>query len=67
MVTKARICRKFQVTISEEVRKFYALEESQTVSVETTPQRWRSHRRPWFPRAPQDRACLWYASCGQET
>jgi AbrB family looped-hinge helix DNA binding protein len=37
MATKARIRRKFQVTIPEEVRKSYPLEEGQTVSVEATP------------------------------
>ena len=37
MPTKARIRRKFQVTIPEEVRKSYPLEEGQTVSVEATP------------------------------
>lgn len=37
MPTKARIRRKFQVTIPEEVRKAYPLEEGQTVSVEATP------------------------------
>ena len=38
MPTKARIRRKYQVTIPEEVRKTYPLEEGQTVSVEATPQ-----------------------------
>jgi AbrB family looped-hinge helix DNA binding protein len=38
MATRARIRRKFQVTIPEEVRKNYPLEEGQTVSVEATPQ-----------------------------
>ena len=38
MATKARIRRKFQVTIPEEVRKSYPLEEGQTVAVEATPQ-----------------------------
>jgi AbrB family looped-hinge helix DNA binding protein len=38
MATRARIRRKFQVTIPEEVRRSYPLEEGQTVSVEATPQ-----------------------------
>lgn len=38
MATKARIRRKFQVTIPEEIRKSYPLAEGQTVSVEATPQ-----------------------------
>lgn len=38
MPTKARIRRKYQVTIPEEVRKTYPLEEGQTVSFEATPQ-----------------------------
>jgi hypothetical protein len=38
MSTKARIRRKFQVTIPEEVRRSYPLEEGQTVSVQATPQ-----------------------------
>ncbi len=38
MATKARIRRKFQVTIPEEVRRSYPLEEGQTVAVEATPQ-----------------------------
>lgn len=38
MATKARIRRKFQVTIPEEVRKAYPVEEGQYVSFEATPQ-----------------------------
>ena len=38
MPTKARIRRKYQVTIPEEVRKTYPLEEGQTVAIEATPQ-----------------------------
>ena len=38
MPTRARIRRKFQVTIPEEVRKSYPLEEGQAVAVEATPQ-----------------------------
>jgi len=38
MTTKARIRRKFQVTIPEEVREKYPLEEGQYVNLEPTPQ-----------------------------
>ena len=37
MATKARIRRKFQVTIPQEVRDTYPLEEGQYVNVEATP------------------------------
>lgn len=37
MATKTRIRRKFQVTIPEDVRKHYPLEEGQAVSVAATP------------------------------
>jgi len=37
MATKARIRRKFQVTIPQEVREAYPLEEGQYVNVEATP------------------------------
>jgi AbrB family looped-hinge helix DNA binding protein len=38
MSIRARIRRKFQVTIPEEVRRSYPLEEGQAVAVEATPQ-----------------------------
>lgn len=37
MASKARIRRKFQVTIPQEVRNVYPLEEGQYVDVEATP------------------------------
>jgi len=38
MATKARIRRKFQVTIPEEVREAYPLVEGQYVNFQTTPE-----------------------------